>query len=331
MSVNKLLWVTASQAIGCILVIGGHSYPFGVELPDSLLWGKQFLYSFHMAFFVIISGFLCGYSKGYNKYGVNAYLKNRAAKLLVPYFVISLIGLFPKIVAASYINDAMPEQISIYFFIRTLLVPRDGIWGHFWFLPMLFFIQIIALSFIRLYDKNKIAYSLSLGILLGLTYLSSYMTGWFSVSDICAFLFWYMFGFTISQMNFKQWKFSMFYSFLGLLFAIVLFNYKLGGIEKPLIVIGMTVFLIGCCKKNPLENTRLFKSMVGKTYAIYILSWPAQAVVEIITNKFLHWNVLVCMFSMFIAGIVIPLLIIQIVKFIEKYLKTNKLSLIIGA
>lgn len=165
---NKLLWLTTSQTIGCILVIWGHSYPFGVEFPDSLLWGKQFLYSFHMAFFVIISGFLCGYSKGYNKYGVNIYLKNRALKLLVPYFVISLIGLFPKIVAASYINDAMPEQGNIcVFFIRTLLVPRDGIWGHFWFLPMLFGIQIIALFFIRLYDRNKIVYSLSLGILLG--------------------------------------------------------------------------------------------------------------------------------------------------------------------
>lgn len=328
---NKLEWITTSQTIGCILVIMGHSYPFGVDIPDSLLWGRQFLYSFHMAFFIIISGFLCGYSKGYNKYGINTYFKNRAVKLLIPYFVITLIGLLPKIVAAPYINDAMPEQVSISFIIHTLLVPRDSVWGHFWFLPMLFFIQIIALPFIRLYDRNKIVYILSLVILLGLTYLSPFMTDWFSVSDICAFLFWYMFGFTISKVNFEQWKFPIFYSVLGLLLAVVLCNYKLGGIEKPFIVIGMTIFIVGCCRNFPLENTCLFKSMFGKTYAIYILSWPAQAVVEIVTNKLLHWNALVCMFCMLIGGIIIPLLIVQIVKFVDKYLKTNKLSLIIGA
>lgn len=328
---NKLIWITTAQVIGCLLVIWGHSYPFKIYIPEGLSFLKAFLYSFHMAFFVLISGFLCGYSKGYNKYGTGIYIKNRAVKLLVPYFALSLIALLPKIMVASYINDAMPEEVSAWFFIRTLFIPREGVWGHFWFLPMLFFVQIIALFFIKLYDWNKKGYFVLLAFMLGLTYISPYVTGWFSLSDICNFLFWYMIGFTASQINLEKAKLPLVYCIWGLALALILYVYKMGGIEKPLIVICMAVFIISCSLNLHFEKKQLFKSLTGKTYAVYILSWPVQTVVEIVTNKLLHWNVYVCMLSMFLLGIIVPLLIIRLVKLVEKFLNTNKLSLIIGA
>ena len=141
--------------------MAGHSFPFGVEIPNIMLVGRSFLYSFHMAFFVFISVFLFGYSGGSEKQGTILYIKKRFTRLMVPYFVISLAGLIPELLAASYINDAVPNNITCECLISSLFVSRDGVWGHFWFLPSMFLmfsfgiiVPLTIIYYIRLIDKK---------------------------------------------------------------------------------------------------------------------------------------------------------------------------------
>lgn len=71
--------------------------------------------------------------------------------------------------------------------------------------------------------------------------------------------------------------------------------------------------------------------VAGHSFSVFILSWPVQASIEVLSNKILHLNACICMFLMFSFGIIVPLTIIYYVRLIDKKLNTNKLSLIIGA
>lgn len=327
---DKITWIVIGQIVGCFLVVAGHSFPFGIDIPVALEMNKTFLYLFHMSFFVFISGFLFGYSGGYEKYGTTQYIKKRAIRLLIPYFIISFIGLIPKFLVAPYINDATPDGFSWKYLMECLFVPRDGVWGHFWFLPMLFLVQLIGFLGAYVYKKSVKLYCLLLLFTFLLTYIYPYTTKWFSISDVCIYLFWYLLGFALVKSKLYEIRVSLYWSLIFLIIAIVSF-FIIGGIAQPLIAILMILAIVGVCQNIRMEKWWIFKKMKGNSFAVFILSWPVQCIIEIVTNKLLHWNVYICMLSMFLAGIIVPLLIIYIVKLIERPLKTNKLSLIIGA
>lgn len=328
---KQIGWITNAQILGCILVVAGHSFPFGVEIPNIMLIGRSFLYSFHMAFFVFISGFLFGYSRGDEKYGTILYIKKRFIRLMVPYFVISLVGLIPKLLAASYINDAVPNNINCEYLITSLFVPRDGVWGHFWFLPMLFLVQLIGLLGAYLYNRSIKSFYLVLILSFLIIYIpSSYVTKWFSISDICIYLFWYLLGFQLAKMRIEKYKISVYWTLAFVVVSIIIFKIW-GYMLQPLVAALMILFMIGCCQNIAMEKWMLFKKMVGNSFSVFILSWPVQASIEVLSNKILHLNAFICMFLMFSFGIIVPLIIIYYVRLIDKKLNTNKLSLIIGA
>ena len=137
----ELKYITLAQIIGCCLVILGHSFPFVTPYPCVLMEGCRFLYTFHMPLFVWCSGFLFAHTMQTRKTFAQ-YASQRALKLLVPYFLISLIGLVPKILASSVLNDTL--NMDAMEIVRAFLVPREGVWGHFWFLPMIYLIGVIG-------------------------------------------------------------------------------------------------------------------------------------------------------------------------------------------
>lgn len=137
---NEYSFVTWMQMIGCVLVILGHSYTFVSEIPSAALSIRTFIYYFHMPLFVWCSGYLLVKTKQCDKYSFSEYTKRRFLRIMVPYFLFSLIGIIPKIALSSVLNDSL----EIDGLIRAFLVPRESIWGHFWFLPMIFFLGLIG-------------------------------------------------------------------------------------------------------------------------------------------------------------------------------------------
>ncbi len=71
-------------------------------------------------------------------------------------------------------------------------------------------------------------------------------------------------------------------------------------------------------------------SMIAQTYQIFILSWPCQLVVEIFLERILHLQWYIILPSVFVAGIIGPLLIIIFFDKIEDLCDTRILSIIVG-
>jgi fucose 4-O-acetylase-like acetyltransferase len=295
----KINWIITAQIIGCILVVYGHSYHVPPELEIPLFWRRihQFVYSFHMPLFVFVSGYLFGFQTNIKDYNSKMYIKKRAVKLLIPYFVLSLFAFLPKIITSYHftIHDEVPNSIDLVYILQSFFSPRDSVWGHFWFLPLLFFLQIIGLVLYKL-TKNLRIYFLSLLFTFPLLYIDN-ITSWFSVNDICRFLFWYLLGFTSAKIQFPNAtlfnikNLSLRFYWIFIFSAITIF--VISGMQQrtpltPLVAILMILFCICLCKNKHLENLQPFRALNGLTYSVFILSWPVQAVVDIVFNQIIY-------------------------------------------
>ena len=338
--VNQLGYITFAQILGCILVVLGHSYPFVTEIPNTLESIRVIIYSFHMPLFVFCSGFLFAYTQQSERKTLREYVWTRFKKLLIPYLALSLIGIVPKYMFSSVLNDSL--QLDFHSLIRALLVPRENIWGHFWFLPMIFFMGIVAYLFEHITKQinNKILIWTTVIIMfipIGLQYSPISILNWFGINDIIQYGWSYALGVLIANLlkNYKinlnlSWAFSITGSVLLVCIALLIFTHM----EGPVVKLFMSIFLIAATLmisiflSNEINVNR--KSLIAQTYQIYILSWPCQLVVEILLERILHLQWWLIMPAVFFTGILMPVIILKLVDFIERKTNTHYLSLIIG-
>ena len=91
---DRLHEIDVLYAIGTLLAILGHSHPNDWStFPGGWV---TFLYYFHMPLFFLIAGFLLARSRRVERIGYGAWLRQKALRLLTPYFVLSAAALIPK-------------------------------------------------------------------------------------------------------------------------------------------------------------------------------------------------------------------------------------------
>jgi len=160
-----------SKIILCLLTVIGHSARLFTKqgiiyLGDSSIIEKIFLiiYGFHMPCFFFIAGLI--YYKCYheNQKYRNSYsfVKNKAKRLLVPYYVIGLIYVTPIMVLLNFTDSNM-----INYFIKGIIYFQNN--RHLWFLLYLF-IYFIVIHFV-FRNTKKIAIIIPVTILCYLTYI----------------------------------------------------------------------------------------------------------------------------------------------------------------
>lgn len=128
-------YIDVAKGIGILLVVTGH-----LVCPDNL---HNYIYSFHMPLFFILSGMLISYR---NKIASKDTIKRLFYQLMVPYFTFSLAYLF------FYEYMILHENfIGIVYMVFQTLCFRGM--APLWFLPSLFFGEIFVM-FLNKYDKR---------------------------------------------------------------------------------------------------------------------------------------------------------------------------------
>lgn len=135
---KRLEWVDIAKGIGIFLMVMGHS-----GIPRSM---HDWIYSFHMPFFFILSGYF--FVSG--KYTLKELVRRKVKTILLPYFFFSII-----IDAIRYIGEAlalkMPPPISPE---RILLYGEEL--GATWFLYVLFLAEVIYFCLCKTIRNNKV-------------------------------------------------------------------------------------------------------------------------------------------------------------------------------
>src|SRR5574344_209371 len=122
---NRINWIDWAKSICMFLVILGHCH-----IKDSQIFIVQYIYSFHMPLFFMLSGMLCKSSLSLTS------LKKDIRFLLIPYIVYgSMLILFHSVTSHTY------DFFYLYTNILVLLKGYDASVGPIWFLFALFFIK----------------------------------------------------------------------------------------------------------------------------------------------------------------------------------------------
>ncbi len=336
---QQLTFISFAYAIGIILVVFGHSYPLGNSyVPQFMLYIRSFIYSFHMPLFFFISGVLMKYTHRGKSLCMGEYLyfiRKKAMRLLTPYFVLTLLAFVPKILVAQYVTNKV--LVTFNYFIKVFLVPRESIWGHFWFIPVLFI--LFCCSYLMLKSLRRTWHVVLFTGIFVLLNTFPIDIGWFGIKDVCVYGFYFFIGILSSDVVIKNQDklFSLNKGICTVVISVGLFIcshlvMKQGIIINSLFVIITalvmiySIFALGALYQR--KKYRFLEWMQEKNFTIYLLSWPCSALVQIYLNKFLELNWSLVMPAMFLAGLLGPLIVIS---FYEKLKINNKfLKIIVG-
>lgn len=131
---KRVGWIDIAKGIGIILVVLGHvvaSYREASLYTDNglFIFSSQFVYSFHMALFMLLSGHLC--SMGRQNRDTGKRIRKLIINYGIPYVLFSALWGLMKIMFASHTNSAVSWKdlalipvypISFMWFIYALLI-----------------------------------------------------------------------------------------------------------------------------------------------------------------------------------------------------------------
>ena len=312
-------------SIGVILAVFGHSRPnagFGYE-GSILNQIVIFIYNFHMPLFFVIAGILLFNSKSLENKNFMVFVKDKAVKLLTPYFVLTALFLIPK----GFIEFKSFEFLSFEFIVKSFFSPRNNTWGHFWFLPVLFICYLILgglkkLCF-KLGDKFVPVFMLLCFCSSMVLFAKPINTEWFGLKDVSTNLYYMVWGMLIAfiekSANIKLNK------ILKVIFGLVLvavasFEFVSPGndprikIQMPIVMIIGLLFLAKALA-NFFQNG--FNFISKNIFTIYIYSWIFQSFTLIVLTK-LKVGLWTLNLTMFVVGMLAPLVIAFIYKKIKK-------------
>ncbi len=328
------------QIVATYLVILGHSFPFITSFPDWLDSARTFLYAFHMPLFVWISGYLLIYTRQSLKYNTRQFAARRAIKLLIPYIILTIVAFIPKYAVQPYLNDSI--ELDAESIVRVFLVPRENIWGHFWFLPMIFILGIAGFLADRIFVKyglSKLGWAIITAVLL-ILYIFTFnmeITQWFSLKDIVIFGWVFALGALCAcydSLTLLRNKYRIPISIICVSLAAILYIYAsyvpFGAIRNILIAILMIISLVEPCMWLALKIHVSRTAVYTQTFTIFLLSWPVQAVANVLTERILHLPYYMIMPIQFLAGIIGPVLLILIINYIEHKFKIRWISFCLG-
>lgn len=344
---NKLMALMSFW--GILLVILGHS---GFEEPlvaENLKALDTWIYSFHMPLFFFISGYLYSLTnENFCNIQPGKFLKKKFVRLYIPYIVLGLIVFGIKFGLSGLMGASRDYSLSD--FLLMFIAPRwqNSTMGYLWFIVTLFFVFVIitAIGRIRLnLKKPRVALIV---ILLG--WIIRYCLPeqeWVKLFNFYA-LMWYIPFFVIGiQYQCNEDSCSKIVATPNRIKTIVLFvltligtwllmesaNMPINYLLKILFAITGIGFSMSLCSVLLEQKTiRKYVLPFGDiTYTIYLMSFFGQYSAKALVVSILHLSWPFWVVSMFMGGLVFPLLVYWIYKSTNDFGGNKFLKIVIGA
>ena len=309
--------IDALYAIGIILVLIGHSHSSSANL-DGTVYQKcmHWIYTFHMPLFYFISGFLFENSSLLREKGYKSWISDKALRLLTPYLFWSLIAAVPKYWVENRTFSGV-DQVILDVFIK----PRASVWGHFWFIPVLFLCYAIFGAV-----KNFISGKMTVFgcvVLTAIIYFLPIKTPILGLADLHTSMFFFAIGMAAnSLLCLKKLTIPAWGRILWIITAtigcalITSLAYR-----NAVVAMISALFMISVCWITAtMIRGKLVDWISSYNYTMYIFSWFFQAVMMALCDRSgLGW--IPTFFLMFTAGAVGPAVVVLIYdkyKFLHK-------------
>ncbi len=149
---DRIKYIDSVKGFAIFCVLWGHSIQYlrnGYDFFHNLIF--EFIYSFHIPLFFIVSGFFFSSSL---KLSWVSFLQKKSTQLLLPCFVWSIVFMAFKLLNNIYYNDCIDWRV-----IYTIIIPFK--WP-FWFLKELFISNFLIYVLLKILKKEWLAFIISL-------------------------------------------------------------------------------------------------------------------------------------------------------------------------
>lgn len=326
---KRLDFVTLAQLFSMVLIVLSHSVPDNMEVPDWMPIMVSHLQKAGLVTFMVLSGFLVAYTEQLDKYGVIGFWKRRTKRLLIPYFGVSLLLLFPKYLLSAYASKEV--NLDIGEIICQLLTPRNGILPHLWFLFTLWCLCLLVPLFLKF--VRNIWGKLSILFVLLVIVFSPATIEFMALRDIQKYAVWFCAGLVLGNLELDKIRNTkrniLLIGLSGCVYIVarscfgntswVWFLYEVFAL--------VTIVCLAIVLENGLDGQC---QKIGKyMFPIYIFSLPVQNVVNILLIQFTE-SVMVVFVLEFVFGILVPLVLAKLVEKIDTVFKRKCLAYMIG-
>lgn len=315
-SKKVLPWISCLQTVGILLVVLGHSLPIDTvsQNPAALVFIRNIAYSFHMALFFCISGFLFISSTHQKNLSYFQFLLQKSKRLLIPYFILGFIALLPHYLLNQFAEKTVslsPQAIFLSF-----LFPADHPIRFYWFLAVLFSLFILTPLF-QISLRSSLKICLTFCVLIAFNIFRPVGIGLFALQLTQVFALFFFLGIVYVQYkdNFQRYMHPSLTLFASVSFAISFYFfwychltsiYFIQTLELILALSGVTVTLMICRK---IEKLPFIVHVISQySFLIFLLSIFPQVFFKILFQLGML-NYWLTVFAMFLSGTVFPIFI----------------------
>ena len=213
----------------------------------------EYIYQFHMPLFIFLSGAVYAFCINGGKYADNvAFVKSKAKRLLIPYFIVGFLYVVPVMYALGLVGDNM-----LNYCYWGILLSWNAV--HLWFLEALFWIFLFAMAVKKILILPSKRRLLLLPISAAIFCLKRYVPDIFQLRSACAYQLYFVIG-ILFHFNYEMIErfFGRFYRF---------------GVALPVVLLGMFWF-------NPNKISDMLYTFIGMTalgaLAMYIAGYKRQ-------------------------------------------------------
>ena len=243
---KRLDYIDVCRAIGIILVVLGHTYgiPYNLYL---------FIFSFHMPFFFILSGFVFNADKN-QRMGFKQFATRKVRQYIIPYYIFGILNLVFEIIWKLIITKEVIDFSFLLFRIKGLILCTDDMsatGAPIWFLLCLFISSIIFFHIPRLRLKYQCITVLSL---ITIHYILIRFLG-----DYVTFIF-----------GFPTFFISVFFMWIGYIFRMIFERKPLLFQGTKCIVISIALILISGFFVIITQNRVNLRSNTYNNYLVFL-------------------------------------------------------------
>lgn len=312
---NFVKFVAYLQIIGIILVVLGHSfheYPDG-RMGDSVLILKM-LQSFRMPLFIFVSGFLMVYAS-FRKNGAKGFapfVRSKLKRLLLPYFVLTLITFVPRTFMSGIADDAL--ELTWESLAGSIIHSDRQVIVYYWFIQASFVLLIFSYGWLSLSRhwgiREDRAYWSLFVLFLIMQLFPGYMPKIWALDKI--FLYAVFFGGGMLYARYfedvdKVIPWTKWWFFLSNLGVWIIITPLLRSTDFVSVSSIFGVMMSISAAKWLVERKLTFLDhLMGANYIIFLLSWYVNVVTQQVLSHYTSFPWWVYTLLSLVCGIYIP-------------------------
>ncbi|MBO4571335.1 MAG: acyltransferase [Bacteroidales bacterium] len=306
---EKINWLSILQGWTMLWVVIGHA-PLG-EPGEGPVW-ENFLYhtaySFHMALFMVISGFLFYRTRiAAEGWSYPKMLKDKAMRLLLPMAVFTLAAFALKILFPAEVSR--DSSLSLGALLEAFICPYNGPLREMWFIMSLMW-MFALMPLWRTILSNRYVTALSFLVIAALHYFHP-DTEILNIGRTLKYAVWFFLGLLLGKYD-GAVAFARRYPLPLLAAGIVI--YVLGlNFDETLAALGGIVISISLAFLLDRVWPRVFSTFRDYTYQIFLMGIFAQVAVRILV-KHIQVPYPAAWFICLLAGLYIPVAVAILLK-----------------